>query len=157
MACDHLAFPHLCFRLSSPIRQPATTFRAIDACCSNLGLCASCCWEKVVVLHAQSTPTTRDQVKMHNYIQQSKRETSKPYTKKTANAAFHKESGNCKGSHNSENHGIAWRLQGSSTAKGRGSAKTPLSCGRRSPHGLCSLKDGFRMSEEGVPVLGVIK
>ena len=27
----------------------------------------------------------------------------------------------------------------------------------RSPHGLCSLKEGFRISAEGVPVLGVIK
>ena len=39
--------------------------------------------------------------------------------------------------------------------KGRRSAKAPLSCGRRSPQGLCSLKKGFRISEEGVPVLGV--
>ena len=41
--------------------------------------------------------------------------------------------------------------------KGRGSAKAPLRCGRRSPQGLCSLKEGFRISEERVPVLGVIK
>ena len=41
--------------------------------------------------------------------------------------------------------------------KGRGSAKAPLSCGRRSPQGLCSLKEGFRTSAVKVPVLGVIK
>ena len=44
-----------------------------------------------------------------------------------------------------------------SCVKGQGSAKAPLSCGRKSPQGLCSLKEGFRMSEEEVPVLGVIK
>ena len=38
-----------------------------------------------------------------------------------------------------------------------GSAKAPLSCGRRSPQGLCSLREGCRTCEEGVPVLGVIK
>ena len=42
------------------------------------------------------------------------------------------------------------------TVKDRGSAKAPLSCGRGAPQGLSSLKEGFRMSEEGVPVLGLI-
>ena len=40
--------------------------------------------------------------------------------------------------------------------KGRGSAKAPLRCGRRSPQGLCSLRGGCRTCEEGVPVLGVM-
>ena len=32
-----------------------------------------------------------------------------------------------------------------------------LSCRRRSPQGLCSLTEGFRINEEGVLVLGVIQ
>ena len=59
----------------------------------------------------------------------------------------------------------SWSFEGPCrSVNGRGSAKAPLRCGRRSPQGLCSLRGGCWKREEesvedkeGVPVVGVIK